>query len=160
MSGYVKVYIVLPANVFGMATGKLVELGVQHRHSVVIPLLTNTALMRGQGGIVGEGKNIMPNVHIDDRTSKTPSNYKTRYSLGSNPVGELYIGLYNAIHSDQPVGHGREGFYFGENGERCMYDICKAICEVLVDMGKGKSPEPTKFTKEEINKYLRVSISL
>ena len=83
-----------------------------------------------------------------------------RRSLDPTPVADLYIDLYNAIHSDRPVGRGREGFYFGENGERCMYDICKAICEVLVDMGKGKSPEPTKFTKEEINKYLRVSISL
>ena len=73
MTGYVKVYLVLPAAIYGMASGKLVDLGVQHRHSVVIPLLINIALARGQGGMVGEGKNIMPNVHIDDGTSEPSS---------------------------------------------------------------------------------------
>jgi hypothetical protein len=82
------------------------------------------------------------------------------YSLDPNPVADLYIHLYDAIQSNQPVGHGREGFYFGENDECCMYDVSKAICEALADLDKGKSPEPTSFTKEEIHKYLMVSTSL
>ena len=83
-----------------------------------------------------------------------------RRSLDPTPVADLYIDLYNAIHSDRPVGRGREGFYFGENDEGCMYDVSEAICQALAEMGKGKSPEPTSFTKEEIHRYLRVSISL
>ena len=72
-------------------------------------------------------------------------------------VADLYIDLYDAIMSNQPVGHGREGYYFGENGENHMYDISMAVSKALVNLGKLKSPELTSFTKEEIDSYLWVS---
>jgi hypothetical protein len=34
-----------------------------------------------------------------------------------------------------------------------LYDLYKEIAEVLYEAGLGKSPEPTPFTQEEINKY-------
>ena len=49
-----------------MATGKLVDLGVQHRHSIQLPGLIKVSLARGQAAIVGEGKNIWPNVEIGE----------------------------------------------------------------------------------------------
>ena len=72
-------------------------------------------------------------------------------------VADLYIILYNSIVSNPATGHGREGIYFGENGEHTFYDMGKAIGEALMIAGKVDNPEPTAFTKEEIDKYFGVS---
>jgi len=133
--GYVKTYIILPSTVYGIASGKLVDHGIQNPYSIQIPSLIDASLDRGQGGMVGQGKNLWPDVHIDD-------------------VADLYLVLYDSIKTNpQGTGHGREGFYFGENGEHSLYDIGKAISEALVAIGRGKSAEPTTFTQDEIDKY-------
>ncbi|KNZ81922.1 hypothetical protein J132_10201, partial [Termitomyces sp. J132] len=132
--GYVKTYIILPSTIYGLASNKLVDLGIQNPHSIQIPALIDASLSRGQGGMVGQGKNMWPNVHIDD-------------------VADLYIVLYDSIKNNPATGHGREGFYFGENGEHTLYQIGKAISEALVEIGRGNSPEPTTFSKEEVQKY-------
>lgn len=49
--------------------------------------------------------------------------------------------------------HGANGYYFGENGEHELIDISKAIGEAMVALGKAKSPKPTAFTDDEIDKY-------
>lgn len=65
--------------------------------------------------------------------------------------------IFNAITaSPDKIGHGREGFYFGENGEHKLYQVGKAIGEILVRLGKATDSEPTPFTKEEIDSYLFV----
>jgi hypothetical protein len=55
------------------------------------------------------------------------------------------------------LGHGRTGYFFGATDEHTLYEIGKAIAEGLVEQGKSKSPEPTTFTKEEIDKYFQGS---
>lgn len=65
--GYVKTYNILPTNVYGHASGRLVELGIQNPFSVGIPCLLKVAMARGAAGAVGLGKNIWGTVHIDDR---------------------------------------------------------------------------------------------
>ncbi|KAG5652021.1 hypothetical protein H0H81_006574 [Sphagnurus paluster] len=106
--GYVKIYIIFPSTIYGIASGKLVDLGIQNPYSVQIPALIDASLDRGASGMVGKGKNIWPNVHIDD-------------------VADLYIILYDWIKTNPETGHGREGFYFGENGEHTLYDVGKAV---------------------------------
>ncbi|KAF5382083.1 hypothetical protein D9615_004318 [Tricholomella constricta] len=132
--GYVKTYIILPSTIYGIASGKLVDHGIQNRYSIQIPALIDASLDRGAGGMVGEGKNLWPNVNVDD-------------------VADLFLVLYDAIRSNPATGHGREGFYFGENGEHNLYEVGKAVGKALVEIGKAKSDEPTTFTKEEIDKY-------
>ncbi|KAG5644376.1 hypothetical protein DXG03_008604 [Asterophora parasitica] len=132
--GYVKTYIILPSLIYGIATGKLVDLEVQNPYSILVPLLVAASLERGQGGVVGEGKNIWPNVHIDE-------------------IADLYLILYDSIHANKDIGHGREGIYFGESDEHTFYDLSKEISKALVEIGRGESEEPTTFTKEEIVKY-------
>ena len=62
--------------------------------------------------------------------------------------------IFNSIRSDpEKIGHGREGFYFGENGENTLYNIGKAVSEVLIMLGKGSNPEPSSFTDEEVQRY-------
>jgi hypothetical protein len=64
--GYIKSYIVLPSTIYAVANHKLTQLGVSNDHSQQIPQLVGASLKRGHAGMVGEGKNIWPNVHIDD----------------------------------------------------------------------------------------------
>lgn len=74
-------------------------------------------------------------------------------------MAELYILLFDIIlSSPSSVGHGREGFYFGENGEHSLYDVGKEIARVLVELGKGRTDVPTIFSEEEIQKYFGVSV--
>jgi len=137
--GYVKVYIILPSTIYGMASGLLVDAGIQNPHSLQVPGLIKIALSRGRSGMVGEGKNVWPNVDIEE-------------------VADLYIVLYDSIITNPATPHGREGFYFGENGEHNLYDVGKAIGEALVAVGKTDNPEPTTLTKEEIDKYFQGSL--
>lgn len=72
-------------------------------------------------------------------------------------VADLYIVLFDYIRLNPSSGHGREGYYFGENGEHLLYDVSKAIGRALVNLGVSESDEPTTFTKEELGKYYGVS---
>ena len=65
MAGYVKVYIILPSMIYGLATGELVELGIQNPHSYMVRF-AQIALDRGRSFIVGAGINVWPNVDIQD----------------------------------------------------------------------------------------------
>ena len=69
-------------------------------------------------------------------------------------VADLYIVLFDKARADpESVPHGREGFFFGASGEHDLYDVSKAVAEALYAVGKGKSPDPTTFTQDELNKY-------
>ncbi|KAI0267720.1 hypothetical protein BC834DRAFT_821772 [Gloeopeniophorella convolvens] len=132
--GYVRTYIVLPSTIYGIATGKLFDLGISNPYSVQIPAAIKASVDRGQGGVVGEGKNIWPHVEIHEQA-------------------EAFQIIFDAALSNPDTPHGREGFYFGANGEYKLYDLAKAYSQVLYDLGKGKSPDPTPFTSEEAQKY-------
>lgn len=69
-------------------------------------------------------------------------------------VADLYIVLFDAIlKNPEEVGHGREGFYFGENGEHTLLDISAEIGKALVALGKAKTDEVTPFSDAELDKY-------
>lgn len=62
--------------------------------------------------------------------------------------------LFDAVMADpSKVGHGRDGYYFGANGEHSWYDISKYIGKAMVKRGLSKSDEPTTFSTEEFVKY-------
>ncbi|TFK99918.1 hypothetical protein BDV98DRAFT_594475 [Pterulicium gracile] len=128
--GYVNTYIVLPSVVYGLATGKLIDQGIQNPHSILLPHLIELGVKRGQAGVCGKGQNTWPHVHIDD-------------------MADFYIILFDAILAANPApGHGREGYYFGENGHYLVYDLCKSVAVALAAHGVG-TDEPTTFTEEE-----------
>lgn len=64
--GYVKTYIISPSTIYGIPKNGFTEAGLQHSHSIQIPMFIRASLGRGQGGMIGLGKNKWPNVHIDD----------------------------------------------------------------------------------------------
>ncbi|KAL7278981.1 hypothetical protein ACG7TL_006813 [Trametes sanguinea] len=133
--GYVRAHIVVPSTIYAIARGPLFEAGVSNPHSVQIPLLIKGSLDRKRAGMVGQGKALWPDVHIDD-------------------VAELYMLLFDSAMNDpENTGHGWEGFYFGENGEHSWYQISRAIGEALVELGITDDPEPEPFSREELIRY-------
>ncbi|KAI0783871.1 NAD-P-binding protein [Irpex lacteus] len=133
--GYLKSYIVLPSTIWGIAKNPLVEAGISNPYSIQVPLLIKASLGRGQAGMVGKGQAIWCSVNIEEQA-------------------DFFIILYDAlIANPDKVGHGRDGYYFGTNGEHTWYDISKAIGVALVKRGISKSDEPTTFTTEELVKY-------
>jgi nucleoside-diphosphate-sugar epimerase len=132
--GYVRTYIVLPSTIYGIATGKLFNLGISNAYSIQVPIAIKASLDRGKGGMIGQGKNLWPIVEVHEQA-------------------ELYQIILDAALSDPNTPHGREGFYFGASDEYRLYDLAKAYSQALYDLGKGKSPDPTPFTAEEAQKY-------
>ena len=53
-----------------MATGALVDIGIQNPHSAQVPGLIKIALSRGRAAMVGAGKNVWPNVDIEEGNKK------------------------------------------------------------------------------------------
>ncbi|TFY58290.1 hypothetical protein EVG20_g8203, partial [Dentipellis fragilis] len=117
------------------------DTGIMNRRSILGPWLIRAGLDRGQGGVIGEGKNLWAAVEVNE--SVYPQ------------AADLFLVVFNAAlaHSEHPTPHGREGYFFGENGEYPAIDLCRAIAKALYELGKGKSPEPTPFTDEEAMKY-------
>ncbi|EPQ59897.1 hypothetical protein GLOTRDRAFT_28879, partial [Gloeophyllum trabeum ATCC 11539] len=132
--GYARTHIILPSTIYGIAEGVLFDKGVSNPHSVQVPALIKSSWDRQQGGMVGQGKNIWPCVHIEE-------------------IADLYITLFDAATANPNTPNGREGYYFGESDHYLMYDVAKAVAKTLVELGRGKSEEPTTFTKEEMQKY-------
>ncbi|KAK7044259.1 hypothetical protein VNI00_007981 [Paramarasmius palmivorus] len=135
-AGYIKSYIILPSTIYSIAKNPFIDEGISHPYSQQIPGLIKVALARRQAGMVGLGKNIWSNVDIHELT-------------------DLYSVLYDSIVHDPVTGHGRDGYYFGANGEHSLLDVAKTIGEVLFEVGQLKSREPTSFTKEENEKWFK-----
>lgn len=86
-------------------------------HSVQVPYLIKLAKKRGNAAHAGPGENIWSNVHIDD-----------------------LVTLYALAIEKAPAG----SFYFAENGEHSMRELCDAINRLL-----GFQGPPTAMTMAE-----------
>ncbi|KAI0030933.1 hypothetical protein K488DRAFT_53121 [Vararia minispora EC-137] len=131
--GSIKSYIVLPSTIWGTLTGRLVDLGISNKHSIQIPAAVKASIDRGQGGMIGEGKNLWPHVEIHE-------------------VADLFNAVFRAALAGTAP-HGREGYFFGENGEYRLVDAARTYTKALHGLGNSKTPEPAPFTTEEAQKY-------
>jgi nucleoside-diphosphate-sugar epimerase len=86
-------------------------------HSTQVPLLIELARKRGCAAHAGPGENIWSNVHIDD-----------------------LVTLYALAIEKAPAG----SFYFAENGENSMREVCEAIDRML-----GLAGPPTAMSMAE-----------
>ncbi|MGX9426767.1 MULTISPECIES: NAD-dependent epimerase/dehydratase family protein [Bradyrhizobium] len=86
-------------------------------HSMQVPLLISLARKRGCAAHAGPGENVWSNVHIDD-----------------------LVTLYSLAIEKAPAG----AFYFAENGENSMREICEAINTML-----GFDRPPSAMSMEE-----------
>jgi hypothetical protein len=138
--GYVRTYIIFPSAIYGLASNPLVEAGIQNPYSQLVHHLVRASIDRGQGGVIGLGKNIWPNVENGEQA-------------------DLFMLIFDRARANpEDTPHGREGFFFGASGEHTLYDVSKRIAEVLFELGVGKTPEPTTFSDEEMLKYFGVSL--
>ena len=86
-------------------------------HSMQVPLLIGLARKRGCAAHAGPGENIWSNVHIDD-----------------------LVTLYALAIEQAPAG----AFFFAENGENSMREVCEAINRML-----GHVAAPSAMSMEE-----------
>lgn len=81
-------------------------------HSIQVPWLIALAKKSGVARHIGSGENRWSNVHIDD-----------------------IVTLYRAAIDKAPGG----GFYFAENGENSMREVCEAVSRMLGFGGRTQS---------------------
>jgi nucleoside-diphosphate-sugar epimerase len=81
-------------------------------HSIQVPWLIKVARKFGVAKHIGSGENRWANVHIDD-----------------------LVGLYVLAIEKAPAG----AFYFAENGENSMREVCEAISRTLGQGGRTES---------------------
>jgi nucleoside-diphosphate-sugar epimerase len=133
--GYVRAYLVFPSVIFGLGTGPIFDAKLANPHSILVPMYVKTAVDRGQPGMVGDGKNVWPVVHIRD-------------------TAELFaVLLDNILKNSDVAGHGWNGFYFADNGHFTYVDLAREIGSALAKLGKVREASPTTYTKEELGKY-------
>lgn len=76
--------------IWGIASGVLVENKIQNPHSIQVPELIRASLARGQGGMVGAGKNMWPNVNIEEGKFTKPSFHLERPMLMTLLQSQFY----------------------------------------------------------------------
>lgn len=127
-------FIILPSTIYGINKSPLVTRGVGNDQSIQMPTLIKASIDRGRAGMVGNGQNIWPNVHIND-------------------VADLYAAVFKYSVSGKKGNHGRQGYYFGESGEHTLWLAGQKIGLSMYKAGMTEETEPSTFTKEEIDKY-------
>lgn len=161
-------YSIVPGTIYGLASGRFIELGIQNPHSIQIPLLIRAGIARGHAGMVGKGVNLWPNAHVDDGMYSSFSLllchcHNSDHICLYDTVADLFVVLYDyvASHNKDTTGHGYTGYYFAENGEHNLDDVSKAIQVAFNELGVGAAQvEPDSFTDEECTKYFGVSESI
>ena len=101
LSGYIKIYIILPSTIYGIASGVLVENGIQNPHSQQVPGLIKIALSRGRAGMVGAGKNVWPNVDIEE--GKKKYDYYFESGVNNNILFKLPIYILCFTIRSSPI---------------------------------------------------------
>ncbi|KZV72611.1 NAD(P)-binding protein [Peniophora sp. CONT] len=136
--GYVRTYIVYPANIYGVLKGPLVDAGVSHAFSMlsVITLAIEFSIQRGQGAMVGKGLNRWPAAHIDDA------------------AGLYKLILERALADEAP--HGAQGTFVIENCEYTFVDAAKCYTAVLHAHGKSAGADPDTCTADELARIPRL----
>lgn len=128
----VKTAIVCPPTIYGPGRGP------GNQKSVQAYWLTQAVLKRKQGLLVGEGKNIWHQVHVQD-------------------LSDVYLALGEAAaQGGGKATWGDEGYYFAENGSFVWGDIQRAVAKAAFEKKLISSPdvEPIPDAKvTELNKF-------
>ncbi|KZT27594.1 NAD(P)-binding protein [Neolentinus lepideus HHB14362 ss-1] len=132
--GYIRSQIIYPSTIWGLATGPLVDAGIQNPHSIQIPPFIRVSIDRGKALKIGEGRNIWPNAHIED-------------------MADLYMLVFNKVLSNPEAPHGRDALYFAAADEHKLIDVYSTIAKSLYELGKVNSPELTQLADDEVIKY-------
>jgi len=107
---------------------------------------------------VGEGKNYWGFVSNSSRTSHFPSSILPCTDYHRCSVADIFYRLFDAVSKDaEGTAHGRDGYYFANEGDFTMYEYIAAIGEVLKELGKTTDAIPKPFTEGESREHFTVS---
>ncbi|KAJ6472918.1 hypothetical protein C8R47DRAFT_1053987 [Mycena vitilis] len=123
VQGYINSYIFFPGLVFGTPRGVLAKAGVQNGNNLGVTYILSAFFNRGAAGFVGEGKNIIALVDV-------------------NEIADLVELLYTAA-SSKHAAHGKQGYYFATSGEISWAEIA----DVLAPRAGAARP----YTQEELD---------
>jgi nucleoside-diphosphate-sugar epimerase len=120
--------IVCPPTIYGPGRGS------GNKKSMQAYLFAATVLKRGKGFVVGDGKNVWHEVHVQD-------------------LSDVYLALGEAaVNGGSPATWGKEGYYFAENGSFVWGDLERAIDKAAFEKGFLKTDEVDHLSIEETNK--------
>lgn len=138
-----------PGIIFGLATGRLVNAGLQNPAPTNATRIAKMALSRGQAGCVGQMKNVWGSVHIRDGQHHAFTCCRDT-SLTVITVADLYRIIFSAIVSGKDIPAGPDGHYFAENGAVVSSQYTCGIAKALYDLGLLTSPEVRPYTPQEM----------
>ncbi|TCD65049.1 hypothetical protein EIP91_003287 [Steccherinum ochraceum] len=138
--GYIRAYVVAPPFIYGLATGRFVDAGLQNPVPTAVMVLARMACERGVFGRVGEAGNVWSAVeaHLVPRTSFI--------------VAKLELHIFTSVLEGKPLASG-QAYYTGVDGEVVVRDVFAQIAAALHETGKLASAEITQLTPEEIAKW-------
>ncbi|KAH8094661.1 hypothetical protein BXZ70DRAFT_352304 [Cristinia sonorae] len=131
--GYVRVYVVAPPFIYGLATGVLVDAGIQNPVPLGFYFVSNYAVLRGTFGLVGPNKNICSLIEVHD-------------------LARFFVTLFNAVLDGKQIAGGK-AYYTTVDGEVVSRDYQIKLAEVLHELGYLKTAEITEYTAEELAKW-------
>jgi len=123
----VKTAVVCPCTIYGPGRGP------GNNKSAQVYWLTSAVLKRQKGLLVGQGKNIWHEVHVQD-------------------LSDVYLALGEAaVAGGGKATWGNKGYYFTENGSFCWGDVQREVAKVAFEKKLISSPEVEPLTDEEVS---------
>lgn len=120
--------VIMSPTIYGIGTGHF------NRSSIQVPEYVKATLKNGHGVIVGKGKAVWDNVHVED-------------------LAELYeLCLLDMIHHGANLPYGKKGIIFSGTQRHAWLDIAQGVAQAAYDAGAIKSPEVKSVSLEEANK--------
>ena len=76
-------------------------------------------------------------------------------SSPTHTVADVYIRLFDAVLQDSSkVSHGREGYFFIDNGELSVGELLQSIADALFALGRISTRELIPYAADEAGKFL------
>lgn len=132
----VKTAIVCPCTIYGPGRGP------GNTRSQQAYLLAEAVLKRKKGLLVGEGKNIWHQVHVQDLS-------EVYLALGEEAAASLAKNTSGGGRQGKAT-WGDEGYYFAENGSFCWGDIQREVARVAHEKGFIPSPDVEVLDAEQV----------
>lgn len=125
--GAVKTAIVCPPTIYGRGRGPV------NQRSMQLPAACQAVLKRGEGFVVGAGKNIWTQSHIED-------------------LSEIYLFLGEAaLSGGGKASWGEEGYYLTDNGPFAWGDVFREIAKVAYKKGFVASDSAESIPLSEVD---------
>ncbi|TCD67904.1 hypothetical protein EIP91_011838 [Steccherinum ochraceum] len=131
--GFVKAYVIIPTLVYGLATGRFVDAGVQNPVPTSVMLLDAIRQARGVFGRVGPAKNIYATIEVHD-------------------LARLYLAIIDAILEKKQIAGG-SAYYTAVDGEVALAEFTQALASGFHESGVTDTAAVTEITAEEYKKW-------